>query len=184
MSMTNRISRIRKSRLEDNRGLIHKTAASKIRQLTRATFQGRERSREMAAPEREVKPASVFLVARRPPLSNYPFVWRWLARFVYERIQWAPDYGIEYQGVYTDASEARHVASGPGMFVMEIPFNASLPLETCQFGSHDFPLSEASPQYRNRKFPFVAVPRSQIERLQEKIRATDPIVEGMRAKAV
>lgn len=148
------------------------------------TFQAPARLRNMVALEQDIKPVSVFLVARRPPLSEQPFLWRWLARFVYQRIQWAPDFGIEYQGVYTDESEARHVASGPGMFVIEMPLNASLPLETCQYGSHDFPLSEASSAYRNRKFPFVAVPRSQIERLQEKLRATDPIVEGMRAKAI
>jgi hypothetical protein len=117
----------------------------------------------MVAVEKEIAPASVFLVAKRPPLSEQPFLWRWLARFVYQRIQWAPDFGIEYQGVYTDASEARHVASGPGMFVIEMPLNASLPLETCQYGSHDFPLSDASHIYRNRRFPFVAVPRKELD---------------------
>lgn len=121
------------------------------------------RGRKMVALERDIKPLSVFLVARRPPLSDYPFVWRWLARLVYERIQWCPDHGIEYQGVYTDEAEARHAASGPGMFVMEMPLNASLPLETCQYGVHDFPFSEASPMYRNRKFAFVAVPTKELD---------------------
>jgi hypothetical protein len=165
----------------------HKTARQTIRRpQVQVTFQGlaSKRGRKVLAVEKEIAPTSVFLVARRPPLSGHPLIWRWLARFVYQRIQWAPDFGIEYQGVYTDASEARHVASGPGMFVIEMPLNSSLPLETCQYGSHDFPLSEASSTYRNRKFPFVAVPRSQIERLQEKLRATDPLVEGMRAKAI
>lgn len=117
----------------------------------------------MVALEQDIKPTSVFLVARRPPLSEQRFLYRWLARWVYERIQWAPDYGIEYQGVYTDESEARHVASGPGMFVIEMPLNASLPMETCQYGSHDFPMSEASSRYRNRKFPFIAVPRKELD---------------------
>lgn len=138
----------------------------------------------MVALEKEVAPTSVFLVARRPPLSQHPFLWRWLARFVYRRINWAPDYGIEYQGVYTDAAEARYAASEAGGFVIEVPLNASLPPETCQYGAHDFPLSEVSHQYRNRKFQFVAVPRGQIERLREKIQATDPIVEGIRPKVV
>jgi hypothetical protein len=150
----------------------------------RATFPDPARGRSMVALESDVAPASVFLVGRRPPLSEHPFVWRWLARFIYRRIRWVPDHGIEYQGVYSDEAEARWAASGPGMFVMEVPLNASLPLETCQFGAHDFPLSEASHEYRNRKFPFVAVPRSQIERLHEKVRSTDPIIKEMRAKAV
>lgn len=117
----------------------------------------------MVALEQDINPASVFLVARRPPLSVHPVVWRWLARFVYKRINWAPDYGIEYQGIYTDAAEARYAASELGGFVIELPLNASLPLETCQFGAHDFPLSEASSQYRNRRFPFVAVPRNELD---------------------
>lgn len=119
--------------------------------------------RKMVALERDIAPASVFLVARRPPLSAHPYLWRWLARFVYQRINWAPDFGIEYQGVYTDEAEARHAASQVGGFVIAMPLNASLPLETCQFGIHDFPLSEASHEYRNRKFSFVAVPRKEID---------------------
>jgi hypothetical protein len=132
----------------------------------------------------EEVPCSVFLVARRPPLSEHGFVWRWLARWIYRQIHWTPDYGIEYQGVYIDESAARHAASGDGMFCMEVPLNESLPEQTCQFGSHDFPLSEASHEYRNRKLPFVAVPRGQIERLRDKIKTTDLIIEGFRAKAI
>lgn len=149
-----------------------------------ATYQGRARNLEAYAVEQDAKPMSVYLVASRPPLSDHPFVWRWLARWVYKKIQWAPDYGIEYQGVYTDEAEARWAASGQGMFLIELPLNASLPAETCQYGVHDFPLSEASHEYRNRKHQFVAVPCGQLERLQEKIRATDPIVGEMRAKAI
>lgn len=127
---------------------------------------------------------SVWLVARRPSLGEHALVYRWLARWLYGRIHWTPDYGIEYQGVYSDEAEARWAAGAPGMFVMEVPFNACLPEETCQYGKHDFPLSDASASYRNRKLPFVAVPRGQIEKLQDAIRASDPIIEGFRAKAI
>lgn len=88
---------------------------------------------------------------------------------MYERIHWTPDYGIEYQGVYTDEAEARWAASGPGMFVMEVPLNGSLPEETCQYGKHDFPLSEASPMYRNRNLSFVAVSRERMAQLESKV---------------
>ena len=126
-------------------------------------FPAPARGLSVVAAEIDMKPASVFLVAQRPPLSEKPLFWRLLARWVYSQIQWTPDYGIEYQGVYTDEAEARYAASGPGMFVMEMPLNASLPLETCQYGTHDFPLSEASHQYRNRKFPFVARLRDEVD---------------------
>lgn len=181
--MSSASHRIRKSRNNMNN---HSRLAVKTSQHPRipAMSRGRARSLEMVAVEKATRPKSVFLVARRPPLSEHPFIWRWLARFVYERIHWAPDYGIEYQGVYTDEAEARWAASGQGMFLIELPLNASLPTETCQYGVHDFPLSEASHNYRNRKFQYVAVPCDQLERLQEKIRATDPIVGEMRAKAV
>lgn len=124
-------------------------------------------------PVEEIPPvpvvSSVWLVARRPLLSEHPVFYRWLARWLYRRIHWTPDYGIEYQGVYIDEAEARWAASGAGMFVMEVPFNACLPEETCQFGKHDFPLSEASPMYRNRSLSFVAIPRERLAQLEDKV---------------
>lgn len=162
MNMAQRISRIHQNNSQRRR--FDRQTVNQIRlRKTPEMSLGRGGIPEMVALEQDIKPTSVFLVARRPPLSEQRFLYRWLARWVYERIQWAPDYGIEYQGVYTDESEARHVASGPGMFVIEMPLNASLPLETCQYGSHDFPMSEASSRYRNRKFPFVAVPRKELD---------------------
>lgn len=115
---------------------------------------------------------SVFLVAKRPPLTDHPLVWRWLARLVYKRINWAPDYGIEYQGVYEDEATARHAAAMPGGFYIELPLNAELPQETAQFGKHDFPLSDASAEYRNRKFPYITLTREQLEALDAKVTQT------------
>jgi hypothetical protein len=121
---------------------------------------------------------SVYLVAKRPRLSVHPFLWRHLARLVYKRIGWCPDYGIEYMGVYTDESEARHAASSDGLFYMELPLNSSLPDEVCQFGAHDFPHSEASPEYRNRQFAFTAVPTYQLGLLKAKLDQTDQCLVG------
>lgn len=104
---------------------------------------------------------SMYLVGKRPPLSEHPRLWRWLARFVYEQIGWAPDYGIEYIGIFDNESEARFAAGGPGLFYMELPLNASLPEGACQYGIHDFPHSEASHKYRKRQLPFIAVRRSE-----------------------
>jgi hypothetical protein len=140
----------------------------KARQYVRLTIPYRPET--FPAPAREMAEGikSVYLVGKRPPLKNYPVLWRFLARFVYHRLNWCPDYGIEYQGVFTDEAEARHAASGPGMFYMELPLNAELPEETSQFGVHDFPLSEASSEYRNRRFSFVTIPRRDFELLDDK----------------
>ena len=124
----------------------------------------------------DAKPPSVFLVAKRPPLANYPFLWRWLARLVYKKINWCPDFGIEYQGVYEDEAAARHAASMPGGFFMELPLNVELPQETAQYGKHDFPLSEASAEYRTREFAMVAVPRSSMIKLEHQIQRTQPLI--------
>lgn len=120
-------------------------------------------------------PSTVFLVGKRPPLSTHPPFWQWLARLVYKRLHWCPDFGIEYQGVFTNEAEARHAASAPGMFYMELPLDAELPAEPCQFGVHDFPHSDASPFYRRRKAPYVAVPRTQMERLERSIQRAQSV---------
>jgi hypothetical protein len=120
----------------------------------------------MVAAEKDVAPQKLFLVVRRKPLSEVPTLYRWLARWVYFRIGWASDYSVEYQGVYTDEAEAYHAARGNGCSYSPVPLNASLPLETCQYGTHDTPLSEASADYRKRSLPFMAVPRKEIESLR------------------
>lgn len=84
-------------------------------------------------------------------------------------MHWSPDWGIEYQGVYINEAEARHAASAPGMFYIQLPLDAELPIETCAYGTHDFPHSEASPFYRHRRMPFTAVLTNQLDRLQDSL---------------
>lgn len=123
------------------------------------------RSLKAKYPAQVKAPKSVYLVAKRPPLDNHPFIWRWLMRRVCERLEWAPEYGIDYGGVYLDAAEARHAAGEYGGFVMELPWRSLLPPMTVQYGLHDFPLSEASHEYRNRRRSYVAVSRETIEQI-------------------
>jgi len=92
---------------------------------------------------------------------------------------------IEYRGTFDSESDARWAANCNGGEVKPIPFNAALPEETVSYGVGDVPQSEASSWYRQGvPLPFAAIPRGKIERLREKLAATDPIVEGYRAKAV
>ena len=171
MSMSRRVQ---KSRSHMSHQCSHKTTRKSsplhLRPQAAAT---------LPAPAAVDSVASVWLVARRPPLSDCKVLYRWLARWLYTRIQWTPDYGIEYQGVYTDEAEARWAASGPGMFFMELPLNGSLPEEICQYGKHDFPLSEASAMYRNRRLPLMTLTRAQAEALGARIEETARNAEGL-----
>lgn len=91
---------------------------------------------------------------------------------------------IEYRGVFDDVGMAYHAARCSGAEVKPIPFNSALPEETVTYKVGDVPLSEASPWYRRGVIlPFEAVPRSAMDRLREKIRATDPIVERFKARS-
>lgn len=112
----------------------------------------------MVAEFEELPLHNVYLVVRRKPLSDVPLLYRWLARWVYFRIGWASDYSVEYQGVFETEAEARHAASGPGMSYSMVPLNGILPLDTAQYGTHDFPHSEASIAYRRRTLPLKVVP--------------------------
>jgi len=152
---------------------IHQRLRS-IRRTRKATSQA-----QVAEP----KPKSVYLVGKRPPLANYPAIWRFLARWIYAQLNWCPDYGIEYQGVYTDEAEARYEASAPGRFYLELPLDASLPDETAQYGVHDFPLSDASHEYRRRKFAYVVIPRVQLEALSQQVERTATCAEEYAVKA-
>lgn len=118
----------------------------------------------MSALWQDAKPLSVYLVGKRPPLAKYPALYRWLARWLYQRMHWCPEWGVEYQGVFTNEAEARHAASAPGMFYMELPLDAELPAQPCAYGVHDYPHSEASSFYRRRQMPYTAI---QTEYLQE-----------------
>lgn len=136
---------------------------------------------KVVAEEAEARAASVWLVAKRPPISHLPFFWRRLARIVYEKFHWCPDYGIEYQGVFTDEAEARYEASRAGGFYMELPLNGALPDKACQYGKHDFPLSEASAEYRKRRPAFVAVRRETAENilaLEGKLEELEQSIQG------
>jgi hypothetical protein len=121
---------------------------------------------------------SVWLAAKRPSIATLPYFWQWLARLVYRRFQWCPDNGIDYIGVFTEEAEARYHASQAGGFVMQLPLNAVLPDMPCQFGTHDFPLSEFSAEYRNRQFPFVAIPRGQLAMLGREVERTQQRAAG------
>lgn len=137
---------------------------------------------------------TAYVVFQQKPLKDDPLVPRWVKwflRWVYFRYGWATvdrngkSYcKIEFVGVYDSAPAARYAAMVPGGSYRELPLNCSLPEDTCQFGTYDFPLSEASPEYRRRQLPFVAIPRIDIERLEAKVKQTLDCAEGKCAKAV
>lgn len=116
---------------------------------------------------------------------HIPRLVKWLLRRIYHRYGWTAmghdgkSYTKwEFLGVFDTATGARWAAMVPGGSWMELPLNEALPEETSQFRAHDYPHSSASAEYRNRKLPFVAVPRADIERLEQKIEQTVDCAEG------
>jgi hypothetical protein len=137
-------------------------------------------------PENEVKTAYVAFQTKSldddPDIPNWV---KWILRRIYHRYGWtAMDHdGKSYckwsfLGIYDTATLARWAAMVPGGSWIELPLNQSLPEETCQFGAHDFPRSSVSHEYRNRALPLIAVPRTAIEQLEQKVQQTLDCAEG------
>lgn len=163
-------------RLNHSRSRIHQGRVNRNQALDQGvTFQAQEKAVEAAEGD---KTPSVYIVGRRPPLAQFPRIWQWLGMLVYKRLLWS---GIDYGGVFHTEAEARYAASEYGGFYMQAPWSSCLPPVTCQYGSHDFPLSENSIEYRRRMFPFVAVHRitlakvvhfeEQLDKFQERLDA-------------
>lgn len=131
---------------------------------------------------------TAYVVIQQKSLDDDPHVPRlvkWLLRRIYHRYGWAAtDHNgksyckLEFVGIFDNASTARWAAMMPGGSYRELPLNASLPEETCQFGVYDHPLSEASPEYRHRQMPFVAVSRADLDALGMKIEQTVDCAHG------
>jgi len=94
-------------------------------------------------------------------------------RWVYHRYGWAAIEGLQFRGSFDSEADARWAANCKGGWYRSIPHNAALEEDVAvQYGVYDHPQSEASSEYRNRRLPFVAVPRLEVERLEESLRAT------------
>jgi hypothetical protein len=147
-------------------------------------------------PASKVEVRDLHLVTQRKPLEDVvPHWWmRWLLRKVFSYYGFACRShcgecdgscyaSVETRGVFDDEATARWAANCPGGAVKPIPFNAALPEETVKYKTGDVPLSEASPWYRRGvALPFEAVSRRELDRLREKMRETDHIVEGFKTK--
>jgi len=186
MSMSHRINRIR---------LSHPSPSRKTSQLR--PIQACRKLPAKAQEEVETV-TDHWLATQRKPLEDVEPIaaLRWLLRKYFEWRGFACRShcgkcdgkcyaSIEYRGTFDNESDARWAANCAGGEIKPIPFNSALPEETVSYGVGDVPQSEASQFYRHGvSLPFAAVPRGKLERLQEKIRATDSIVEGYRAKAI
>lgn len=136
----------------------------------------------------EDEPLTAYVAVQQKSLDDDPLVPTWvkaLLRWVYHRYGWAAvdregkSYTkLEYLGVFDTAEGAKVAAMVPGGSYHELPLNRALPDDTCQFGVHDFPLSSASPAYRNQKPPFIAIAREDLEQLEQKVQQTLECAEG------
>ena len=131
---------------------------------------------------------SAYFVGKRKPVSELPWIWRTLARFVYRRTGWASDYGIESQAICTSLEMAEElVGDKPNWFIQELPINTPLPDETVKFKLMTFPRSTAVDAYEKRRAPFVAIPRKDIAQLavvEDRLDKLQSCIEGKCAKAL
>jgi hypothetical protein len=139
----------------------------------------------------------LFLVTQRKPLESVE-PWRWMRWVLRKYFEWRGFAcrshcnctggcyaSIEYRGVFDDEAAARFASSCDGGEYKPIPFNAALPEQTVSYKPGDAPLSEASPWYRRgAMLPFVAVSRSDFEKLGQKIDDVADCAEGRCAKVV
>lgn len=108
---------------------------------------------------------SAFLVGKRAPLDRLPKVLAELARKTYFKLGSLLFGGIEGLSICTSKQLADDFASRPGRFVLELPVDECLPDELVQFGYHNFPASQASPRYLNRRFKFTVIDIEQFKAL-------------------
>lgn len=148
----------------------------KIRQIRRRPVgespKAPERVLRMVAAEKEVTPEKVCLMTDVWPITVLPKWAQWTIRFIYFRYGWAATarrgddgmyYSVEYRGVTPDEAEARYLSSEPNASYTKIPWRSCLPIQTAQFSTHDFPLSEVSYKYRNRKLPYSVVQTKELD---------------------
>lgn len=131
---------------------------------------------------------TAYVVIQQKPLDedrNVPYFIKWLLRRIYFWYGWAATghdgksyTKLDFIGIYDNATAARWAAMVPGGSYRELPLNASLPEESCQFGVYDHPLSTESPEYRHRQMPFVAVKREDLDALGVKIEQTIDCAHG------
>lgn len=136
---------------------------------------------------------TAWIVVQQKSLKDDPHVPRlvkWFLRWVYFRYGWAATghdgksyTKLEFVGIYDSAPAARYAAMVPGGSYRELPLNCSLPEETCQFGSYDHPMSDASSQYRHRKMPFITISRAQFNAMDRQVEQTANCAEGRCVKA-
>lgn len=136
---------------------------------------------------------SAYFVGKRKPLSELPWLWRWLIRLVYWKTGWASDYGLESQAIATSREMAEALcATHPNWFMQELPVNTPLPDETCTFKLMTFPESDAAKGYEKRAAPFVAIPISEhrkdlagLKTVEDRLgQLEDLIIEGKTARAL
>ena len=165
MNVSHRINRIR-PRLQFSRQTAKQTRL-RLTEIPKV----RAGLRKMVALEKEML-TKVCLMTDVQPITVLPKWAQWVIRFIYFRYGWSATakraedgmyYSVEYRGVTPDEAEARYLSSEPNASYTKVPWRSCYPVETVQGDTHDFPHSEVSHQYRNRKLPYSVVPTKEID---------------------
>lgn len=180
------------------------TTAHKAERTRRACHNARRRGSRgrSAGGSRQGQPAAAesvvwvdhHLVTQRKRLEDIEPIWaiRWLLRkyFAWRGFACRSHCGecdgkcyasIEYRGTFSDPVDAYWAANCDPGAVKPIPFNALLPEQTVSYKPELNPQSEVAADYRKGVLlPFVAVPRSDLECLQQTLKESRQVIDECR----
>lgn len=115
---------------------------------------------------------ALYCVGKRRPITELTPEQQEEVRRVYAQTNWASDYGVELQGIYTSKQLAEQACRerGPNYFYTKLPIDSCLTDEVV-FGewAHQFPGSEATELYENMQAATVAVRVSDLRALEEEL---------------
>lgn len=135
----------------------------------------------MVAAKAEVEPhplhgmQSAFYICERKSMRELSWIRRWLIRLVYAKCEWASDYCIHDNGIFTDESVAAEICrqkseeTGNLWSYKALPVNGILPERAVRYGVYSFPTSEADKFYRDHRTKFDAVPANALDVIDRKV---------------
>lgn len=128
---------------------------------------------------------ALYAIGKRRPITELTPEQQEKIREAYKETNWASDYGVELQGIYTSKALAEQACKerGPNYFYTKLPIDSCLTDEVV-FGewAHQFPGSEVTELYENMQAATVAVRVSDLRTVEEELqRLRQQVKSGQRA---
>lgn len=128
---------------------------------------------------------ALYAIGKRRPITELTPEQQEKIREAYKETNWASDYGVELQGIYTSKALAEEACKerGPNYFYTKLPIDSCL-TDDVVFGewAHQFPGSEVTELYENMQAATVAVRVSDLRTVEEELqRLRQQVKSGQRA---